>query len=251
MDSSEQKSTNVCSTFKFFCLLLVVTIILAGNFSAHYHQRIDYQTSPVPIPRVEQSSAKPNTLNKPPNVLDGFLSEEDQFMTFLDIRRACLSVLNVFAFKHPIHYKLNYLNFSLIFIREKFAKFQSLRSDERKTLQRLLKSLDGNLKCLKMARNGFGEQDCQSSTESSHLTERYFVSQMGAWYNYLKKIYLQFSHKHHKQCRIKIEEQRKLLLERIAYVQFGSTCKNSKTVLHLRMELKKSKFVITALKYSR
>ena len=257
MESTVQNSTNTCLLFKYSLLFLLIFVTMTWNFAAFYHQRTDYQTFPDPISRVKPSLTKPKTLKTPlefgrPNMANKNLSEEDQFMTFLDIRRASLSVLNVFVFKHPIQYKLNYLNFSLIFIREKFAEFGSIGVDEKKVSQRLLASLEEDVKCWKVLRNGgFGEQACRFRDEPSNLTEQYFVSKMGSWYNYLKMVYLQFSHKYHRQCRAKIEKERKLLLERIANVQFGSTCKNTTTVLHLPMELKTIEFTETNIVFTK
>ena len=243
MESTVQNGTNVCSIFKLLFPFLFLFVIATWNFSAHYHQRTDYQTFPDPISRIKPSLTKPRTLKTPlefgrTNIANKNASEEDQFMTFLDIRRASLSVLNVFAFEHPIQYKLNYLNISLMFIREKFAEFGSIGFDERKVSHRLLKSLEEDVICWKMSRNGLGENACRFR---SHLTEQYFVSKVGSWYNYLKKSYLQFSHEYHKHCRAKIENERKQISDRIADVQFGSTCRNSKTVLDAHLGLHRGK----------
>ena len=144
---------------------------------------------------------------------------QNQFTLFLDIRRACLSVFNVFSSNNSVQYELNYLQISIWFIQKTFLSFD-LQPSRKLSLEYRLDRMKEKL------------AEYLRKNVSSLKVENLFVSEMGSWYSDFRESYLSYSRSYQQQCRVKLEQERRQIVDKIKDLQNGDTCDKSGAVFN-------------------
>ena len=207
--------------------LIIILTLLAIAIQYNYVQLL--QTPPEKLTSTIRTPSLGQGQDTPAETMD----ENDafaQFTNYVDIKRACLSVLGVFSLQQVTSYQLEYLEISLEFIKPKFVLADYLSTEKKTSLRKLLNEIEQDVKCLK---NSQGTTDrCTKSALSTLPADRYLIEKLGSWYREVRGGYLQHSSQHQQQCAIRLAEERNKIVKALDDVQTGASCKNSSYVLH-------------------
>ena len=161
---------------------------------------------------------------------DETVSSQQQFALFLQIKKACLSVLSVFGMEGSVSYQLNYLQIALKFIEKRFY-MMDVKTGKKDSLEMLLVEIQKGLDCCKESRRD-SKVRCVTVEHSRLPAERFFVEKLGLFYRELKSSYLDISRQHQQQCEKKLLEEKQKIIEELKDAQRGQSCRSSSVVRH-------------------